>query len=71
MSFTLPSLTNSNPEETTAGYAEGEPPKNLKADPNYALETPGIQIPENAEKIKEFQEVRNVDAKALNEKLKK
>lgn len=72
MSF-LPSLTNSSPEETTAGYAEGETPSRpLRADPDYAIhDVPGIQIPENAKNIKEFSEVRDVDAKQLNASLKK
>ncbi|KAA8911445.1 hypothetical protein TRICI_003807 [Trichomonascus ciferrii] len=32
---------------------------------------PGIQIPQNANDIKEFSEVRNVDAKKFNEEIHK
>ncbi|ANB12170.1 GTP-binding protein [Sugiyamaella lignohabitans] len=32
---------------------------------------PGIHLPKNADDIKEFSQVRNVDAKALNEQIAK
>jgi hypothetical protein len=42
-------------------------PKEDNATPFNAK--PGIAVPKNAEEIKEFSEIRNVDARALNEEI--
>jgi hypothetical protein len=46
-------------------------PKDEEAQKQQSHGLPGIQLPSNAEEIKEFAERRNVDAKALNEEIKK
>lgn len=61
------SSNNSGDNNKEQQFSHTVMPKEENATPFNAK--PGVAIPKNADEIKEFSQVRNVDARALNEEI--